>query len=259
MNIYHISYTTRFIGESMAMLYFGGCNFSCRNCLRKRSEANIYAERSRSIPWDMDHIVSLLDEIGTQRIYLEGYEPTLDPDLVEIVGAISRPGRHITLMTNGSLLTRQMALELIDAGVDEFIVGVKAFDEERHIEYTGTSNGKVLEAIGQLASIDDREFRLQVETVLLPGVNDPEDVEDLARFLASIDPSISLFIEPYIPSGLEDDEPTREDLIGAMTGAMRHLYICFYHPLFSEIEAMRRSQRRAEFIDVFPRDTEDFQ
>jgi len=236
----------------MAMVYFEGCNFRCESCLRKRSESNIYGEEKRYIQWDMEHILELLDEIAPRKIYLEGYEPTMDPDLVDIVSRISTPDRQITLMTNGSLIDETMARELILAGLDQFIIGVKAFDDIKHREYTGLSNRGVLRAIEILASMDDMDFNLQVETILLPGVNDADDVEGLAQFISSLDPSISLFIEPFIPSGERGKEPTREDLIRAMSGAMRHLYICSYHPLFSEIQAMRSSTRRSMFVDVFP-------
>ena len=47
MNIYHISYTHKFVGERMAMLSFKGCNFDCIGCLRKRNEYDVYAEERK--------------------------------------------------------------------------------------------------------------------------------------------------------------------------------------------------------------------
>ncbi|MFP4545424.1 MAG: hypothetical protein ACLFPN_01075, partial [Methanomassiliicoccales archaeon] len=113
------------------------------------------------------------------------------------------------------------------------------------------------ENIKGMASIDDLDFRMQVETILLPGVNGPEEVEGLARYLSGIDPSISLFIEPFIPNPESRyREPNREELIRSVAGAMEHLYLVSYHPLHSEIESMRRSPRRAVFVDVRPEGSE---
>ncbi len=47
MNIYHISYTEKFVGERMAMLSFKGCNFDCIGCIREKNEYDIYAEENK--------------------------------------------------------------------------------------------------------------------------------------------------------------------------------------------------------------------
>ncbi len=251
MNIYHISYTERFVGERMASLSFKGCNFACKYCIRKKNEYDIYAEDRRYIEWTVENIIKELRKLRPHRIYLGGYEPTLDPDLEDIVCELSSLDAYIVLMTNGSMLNREYAERLIDAGVDEFIVSVKAFDDEKHVEYTGCSNNSVLDAIKMLTTID-KDFRLQVETELIPYFNEPEDIEELSRFIAAIDPSIPLFIEPLIPPSDDIAEPTKEDLINAVSAAMRHVFIVSYHPLPSEISVIRRSNRRAKFVEILP-------
>jgi len=140
-----------------------------------------------------------LEELKPHRIYLGGYEPTFDPDLIMIIESITKLGTHIVLMTNGSKIDTEYAKELKKAGVNEIIIGIKAFDAEKHLHYTKRSNEQVLTAIKNLATIEDAYFRLQIETVLIPGINDPVDIECLAMFVSQIDPSISLFIEPWIP------------------------------------------------------------
>ena len=255
MNIYHISYTPKFVGERMATLSFKGCNFECTGCLRKRNEYDPYAEEKRYIEWTLENILKELEALQPQRIYLGGYEPTLDLDLLMIIKTISNLNAHIVLMTNGSTIDRAYARALNDAGVNEVIVSVKAFDSEKHRKYTKRSNELVLNAINHLAEIalGDADFRLQIETILLPGVNDPADIEELALFISHIDPSISLFIEPWIPvEGVPFTEPTKKDLIEAVSRAMKHLYVVSYHPLHSEIQAIRQTPRKAKFIEILP-------
>jgi len=253
MNIYHLSYTPYFLGERMVTISFSGCNFKCIGCLRKKREGDIYAERVEYIEWNLKNIIKKIREIRPHRIYLGGYEPTLDPDLVDIVGKLSKLDAHIVLLTNGSLLNRDYVYELLEAGLREIIVSVKAFDPEKHLYYTGKSNKPVLDAIRELCKIEDPYFRFQVETLLIPGINDPEDIEKLAIFISKINRSIKLFIDPWIPVVNVFREPSREELIEAVTRAMRHLYVVSYHPLYSEILEMRRSKRKAVFIDVLPR------
>ena len=133
MNIYHISYTEKFVGDRMAMLSFKGCNFDCIGCIREKNEYDIYAEERRYIDWTFENILKELEELNPHRIYLGGYEPTLDPDLIRIIGNISKLDAHIVLMTNGSRIDERYAIELKEAGVNEVIVGVKAFDRKKHL------------------------------------------------------------------------------------------------------------------------------
>ena len=253
MNIYHMSYTQKFVGERMAMLSFKGCNFDCMGCLRKRNEYDIYAEERRYIDWNLENILKELGNLNPHRIYLGGYEPTLDPDLIKIVEKIAKRDFHIVLMTNGSKIDVAYAKELKEAGVNEIIISVKAFDREKHLNYTKSSNEPVLNAIKDLATAEDAYFRLQIETILLPGINDPADIEDLAIFISQIEPSIPLFIEPWIPTeGVEFEEPKKKDLIDAVSRAMRHLYVVSYHPLYSEIKEIRETPRKAKFIEILP-------
>ena len=254
MNIYHISYTSKFVGERMAMLSFKGCNFDCIGCIRKRNECDIYAEKRKYIDWTFENILKELEELNPHRIYLGGYEPTLDTDLIRTIENLSKLDAHIVLMTNGSKIDDGYAIELKEAGVNEVIVGVKAFDRKKHLYYTKRSNEEVLNAIKNLAAIEDAYFRLQVETILLPGINDPADIEELAIFISQINPAISLFIEPWIPmEGVEFEEPKKGDLIGAVSRAMRHLYVISYHPLYSEIKEIRETPRKAKFIEILPK------
>jgi len=253
MNIYHLSYTEKFVGERMAMLSFKGCNFDCIGCIKEKNEYDIYAEERRYIDWNFENIVKELEELNPHRIYLGGYEPTLDHDLIRIIKNISKLDAHLVLMTNGSKIDEQYAIELKEAGVNEVIISVKAFDRKKHLYYTRRSNEVVLNAIKNLAAIEDAYFRLQVETILLNGINEPADIEELAIFISQIDPSISLFIEPWIPmGGVEFEEPNKEDLIDAVSRAMKHLYVVSYHPLYSEIKEIRKTPRKAKFIEILP-------
>ena len=261
MNIYHMSYTEKFAGERMAMLSFKGCNFHCIGCIRERTEYDIYAEERRYIDWNFENILKELKALNPHRVYLGGYEPTLDPDLITIIKDIAKldPRIHIVLMTNGSRIDERYAMELKEAGVNEVIVSVKAFDRDKHLYYTKRSNEPVLNAIKNLAAIEDAYFRLQVETILLPGINEPADIEELAIFISEINPAISLFIEPWIPTpGVEFEEPKKRDLIDAVSRAMKHLYVVSYHPLYSEIKKIRETPVKAKFIEILPKQEQPF-
>ena len=96
MNIYHLSYTEKFAGERMAMLSFKGCNFDCIGCIRGKNEYDVYAEERKYIDWNFGNILNELEELNPHRVYLGGYEPTLDPDLID---AVSKAMKHLYVVS----------------------------------------------------------------------------------------------------------------------------------------------------------------
>ena len=65
-----------------------------------------------------------LGEIQALRgITLTGGEPLLRTDIADIVKAFSTIGISTAVATNGTLLTRDLALQLVDSGVEHFDIG----------------------------------------------------------------------------------------------------------------------------------------
>lgn len=239
----------KFVGERMVSLSFKGCNFDCIGCIRKLSRFDIYAEEVEVMEFTLGSILKKLEELKPHRIYLNGYEPTIDPDLIEIIRTLSGLDAHIVLMTNGSLLTKSYVKRLKEAGLNEVIIGVKSFNPEKHLYYTKYALEPTLNGIRNVFEEEEEEFRLTVETLLLPDINEPKDIEELAEFLAKMDKGIRLFIDPWIPTVKEFREPTKEELIEAVSRAMRHLYVVSYHPLHSEVMEIRKTPRKLRVVN----------
>ncbi len=260
MNIYHFSYCPYFMGNSMVMLSFEGCNFQCKGCLRKKSQGNIYADENSKEnryleTWNFKEILKRLYSLKRDRIWLGGFEATVDKDLLSIIRELSKLDVYLALATNGSLIDKEYAKKLKEAGINLIFLSIKSFDEEKFRFYTGQSNKNSLKAIEIVSAMENNEFKLEIETTLLPGINDPKNIENLAVYISNINPSIELFIQPYIPSPENSDyrEPKKEELIDAVTRAMKHLYIVSHHPLYSEIQEIRKLPKRAKFINFFPK------
>ena len=88
------------------------CNLSCAYC-------NEYDDHSRPVPTpDVFRRVDRLAALGTGIVTLSGGEPLLHPDLDEIIRRIRVQGLIATLITNGSLLSRERIGRLNRAGLD---------------------------------------------------------------------------------------------------------------------------------------------
>jgi radical SAM protein with 4Fe4S-binding SPASM domain len=73
------------------------------------------------------------------RLYKDG-EPLLNPHLSYMIKYAKKSGRvaSIDTTTNGSLLTKERSLELIDAGLSRINISVDGLSDEQFLQFTGT-------------------------------------------------------------------------------------------------------------------------
>lgn len=109
------------------------CNLTCGFCSFWENPARKSDEMTTS---DFVTLSGKLAAAGSLVISLEGGEPTLRPDIVEIVAAFARH-HHPLMFTNGSRITPELARRLWDAGLDTCGVSID-YPDERH----DTSRGK---------------------------------------------------------------------------------------------------------------------
>lgn len=89
-----------------------GCNLKCEMCKHWRE--------TREAPISMDRfkeVISELAELGTKKIHFSGGEPMLRPRLPELVAYATELGIRVTLTTNGTLINKEKAKALIEAGL----------------------------------------------------------------------------------------------------------------------------------------------
>jgi pyruvate formate lyase activating enzyme len=150
-----------------------------------------------------DPTPQILHAIRTSQIALEK-----DPDRI----------LRICFETNGSM-TRGYLVEAVDlvlrsGGCIKF--DLKAFDGNLHRALTGVDNRQTLENFRWVASrIPERPEPppLIASSLLVPGYVESEEVRAIARFIASLDPSIPYSLLGFHPQFLMDDLPaTSRDL-----------------------------------------------
>jgi radical SAM protein with 4Fe4S-binding SPASM domain len=100
----------------------GACNLSCRMCLVRYRPKLGRTEGAM----ELDRFRRLLDELpGLEVLTLQGLgEPLIAPHLVEMVREAAERGVRVGFNTNGMLLTRRRAEELVDAGLDWLHVSI---------------------------------------------------------------------------------------------------------------------------------------
>jgi radical SAM protein with 4Fe4S-binding SPASM domain len=110
------------------------CNLRCRNC---------YSDASRPEALSRAELLGLLAELRGRpcRLDLLGGEPTLHPDLEEVVTYARREAgvASVFLYTNGTRIDDAMAQRLVAAGLDTAIVSLHAPEAAEHEQLTGAA------------------------------------------------------------------------------------------------------------------------
>ena len=200
-NIYHMVF---FESDRSIYAFFRGCNFACKGCILKLSPwdchlpVSLYSKlrgRPASQTLSQAELGSFVERLGVERAVLGGGEPTVDEELTSVVELLSDHGVYTILLTNGHNLDASMARSLEEAGLNEVCVSIKAFTNSIHTCYTGTSNRRLLENFKRL---NGRRMKLRAESVLISGLVDLDEIERVARFIASLNPAISYRIDAYV-------------------------------------------------------------
>lgn len=120
---------------------------------------------------------------GLEEAVLGGEEPTIDPALPMIVRELRNRKLKIRLLTNAYEISNELLNELRQCADCEVVIGIKTLDPDKHIKYTGKPIEPVLRNIRKLV---EGNIRVIFETVLIPSLNDAKDIEEIAKYLASI-------------------------------------------------------------------------
>lgn len=79
--------------------------------------------------------------------------------------------------------------------VDLFLYDLKIIDDEKHKEYTGVSNERILENLKELS---ERGDRITIRIPIIPGINDSDgDIHEFAQFILSLTGGKEISLLPY--------------------------------------------------------------
>jgi radical SAM protein with 4Fe4S-binding SPASM domain len=120
------------------------CNFRCKYChfsVPKRERPFVTDAVSMDLNLFkkcVDDMCAFSDKLKTLRFVGMG-EPLLHGDIAEMVAYSKkkRVANCVEILTNGSLLTRDTADKLIDAGLDRLVVSLQGLDEKKYREISG--------------------------------------------------------------------------------------------------------------------------
>ncbi|MBV9224672.1 MAG: radical SAM protein [Acidobacteriaceae bacterium] len=145
------------------------CNLACTYC-------NEFDKHSPPVPTDdMLRRLDKLAELGTSIITFSGGEPTLHPDLDQLIRRVRANGAIATLITNGYLLTPDRIKRLNKAGLDYLQISIDNIQPDE----VSKKSLKVLDRKLQWLS-EYADFDVTINSVLGSDIRQPDDAYRIA-------------------------------------------------------------------------------
>lgn len=194
-------------------VFYHGCSFDCLFCQNWTHKQKI-RDKERISP---EELASYVDE-KTSCICYFGGDPT--PQLPHAIKTSQKAiekskGKILRICweTNGSMnplfLEEMVELSLSSGGCIKF--DIKAFNENLHKALCGVSNlltKKNFERIAQWISKRPEPPLLIASTLLIPGYIDENEIRDISRWIASLNPNIPYALLGFYPQFFFNDLPT---------------------------------------------------
>lgn len=235
MPFYKVTYSAQY---RRATVHNRGCNFHCVGCAYKVRD---FGPVKR---WPaLDEVKAALEGLDMERVHFMGGEPTTCPDLPEMLRFCKQNLGVRTYLghTNGW----RIPLENLDGAN----VSLKAFSPDKHLEYTGMPAGPVYDNFQRAF---EAGLEMKASCVYIPGFIDLDEIESMARFLASLSPEIPFHIMGYIPiPGTPWLRPTDQQMIEAVAVARGILrQVGFSHLTVEEVQNLDSRDDRFKVVQV---------
>lgn len=155
------------------------CNLRCVYCMNENMVFRPTPELMRDD--ELITLIRLFADLGFDKFRLTGGEPTIRPNIIDIVREMSHipDVRFITMTTNGVLL-KELAHPLKEAGMQRVNISIDTLDPAKFKQITRWGNlTNVWDGI--LAAENAGLTPIKLNSVVVRGFNDTEDVIELAR------------------------------------------------------------------------------
>lgn len=182
-----------------------GCNFRCLFC--QNADISQSPHEYKRIFGQATEVSEVVDQARYAQCSSISYtytEPTVFMEYALDVGRKAKEaGISNVFVTNGFMSSE--AVEALEPYLDAANIDLKAFSDRFYKEQCGAALKPVLRTIEDM---NKRGIWIEVTTLIIPGLNDnPEELRDLAEFLAGLDPDIPWHVSRFYPTYRLTDRP----------------------------------------------------
>lgn len=193
--------------------FTNACNLYCKHCYQNAHEA---------LPDELSleerlHVIDEMDKNDVATLAISGGEPLMSKDFWPVAKYAADKGIFVSVATNGTLITPDVAARLKEVGVQYVEISVDSANPKKHDEFRGGQGfwEKAVQGIKNCAAIDGMEVGLAT-TVTQKNFGELQDLIDLSKDLGAN----YFYAFNFIPAGrgtaIEKDDLTpqmREEMM----------------------------------------------
>ncbi len=149
------------------------CNLRCVYCMPAHGMK--FAPRDELLTdEELLRVVRAAAQVGFSRLRLTGGEPTVRPNIVDLVRAMAEmPGVEDISMTTNGLLLERLAHDLAAAGLKRINISLDTLDPQRY--RLMTRGGRIEKVFAGIAAAEDAGLTpIKLNAVVVRGYNDDE-------------------------------------------------------------------------------------
>jgi len=195
-----------------AVCFAAGCNFRCPQCqnwhVAYRGQGNALTPEQAA-----QSLTKVRSALSTNRLVISGGECTLNrPWLVRFIKELKTlnpdPEARFHVDTNGSILTHSYIDELVEAGMTDIGIDLKALEISTFMQITGLNNQVIAERYKETAWEAVRYVAQEYQGKVFVGVGIPysrdmnsvTEISQMGKRLLDIDSSIQVTALNYRPA-----------------------------------------------------------
>ena len=190
-------------------LSFGmlGCDLHCGYCQNWISSQTLRDPSALAAAQEItpEEIVRAARESAARIVTSTYNEPLITSEWAAAVFRLARSeGLLCSYVSNGN--ATEEVLEYLRPLVSLYKVDLKSFSDRHYRELGGTLE----RVLWTIRALHEKGFWVEVVTLVVPGFNDsPEELREIARFLASVSPDIPWHVTAFHPDyKMDDRQPT---------------------------------------------------
>lgn len=152
------------------------CNLACEHCYQDAGASDALKELTKE---EKLMVVDKIADAMVPLLAIAGGEPLVAGDIWDVLEQAKRRGIHLTIATNGTLLTRECAARLKEYGVKYVEVSIDTLDPEEHDHFRGRA-GAWEKAVQGIKNCVESGIRTGLATTFTRST--VERAEEMIRF-----------------------------------------------------------------------------
>ena len=185
-----------------------GCNLRCIHCRATASELS----SKHDLP--ITKALNLIKQVSQSFLpilVLSGGEPLFRQDIFELASYGRECGLRVALATNGTLVTKEVAKKIVDAGVRRVSISLDGADAATHDAFRGIP-GAYAEALRGLRNLKELGMSVQINmTIARHNAHQLPAVLDLARGIGADALHTFLLVPVGCGVGIAEDQMVPAD------------------------------------------------